>query len=198
MTMLCCNDCQVSFLEDDLLVKFPEIPNLMERITPGEPVPHGECPKCGALAHVAEPDPNRMAYLAVRKGKFQVTLDGVDGKTFAQRDPDIVSDDPEKVREFVQAQMIGNLMCSSSVDFPEESGMLRETVDILFKREIMPGDYHEPQEKCPKCGAEDIKTIEDKEDPHYYDDDETLLRECRGCSLRWHEHNYRDEEDADG
>ncbi len=191
MKILHCGDCNVTFREDELVVKFPDIPNLLERLAPGESVPYGECPQCGALAHEAQADPDRMAYLAVCDGKFQVTLDGVDGKTFSQRKPDIVSDDPKKVREFLQAQMIGNLMCSSSVDFPEDDGMLREKVDILFNREVMPGDYHEPQAKCPKCGGADVKGIEDT----HYDDSESVLRECQGCSLRWHEHNYDDEED---
>ena len=31
---------------------FPRIPDLMDRIVPGEEVPSGECPICGALVYV--------------------------------------------------------------------------------------------------------------------------------------------------
>ena len=30
---------------------YPDIPHLYERVSPGEPMPAGECPKCRALAH---------------------------------------------------------------------------------------------------------------------------------------------------
>jgi DNA-directed RNA polymerase subunit RPC12/RpoP len=33
---------------------FPDIPDLLERIAPGEPVPEGECPHCGFLVHAWE------------------------------------------------------------------------------------------------------------------------------------------------
>ena len=42
--------------ENELKCVFPDIPDLLERISPGEPVPLGECPECGALVH-AEDDP---------------------------------------------------------------------------------------------------------------------------------------------
>jgi DNA-directed RNA polymerase subunit M/transcription elongation factor TFIIS len=40
--------------EDELKCVFPDIPDLLQRISPGEPVPLGECPNCGALVHAAE------------------------------------------------------------------------------------------------------------------------------------------------
>ena len=40
-----------------LKVEFPDIPDLLERIAPGEPVPAGECPDCGALVHADEATP---------------------------------------------------------------------------------------------------------------------------------------------
>lgn len=49
-----CQNCEMGFEEEDiekLPVKFPDIPHLFERIAPGEPVPYGECPECGALVH---------------------------------------------------------------------------------------------------------------------------------------------------
>lgn len=57
-----CNDCTWSGLELDLLVTLDEVPNLFERISPGETVPAGECPSCGALAAVAELRPEAHAY----------------------------------------------------------------------------------------------------------------------------------------
>lgn len=46
-----CDNCGEVCAEADLRSVFPDIPDLMVRIAPGEPVPVGECPKCGALVH---------------------------------------------------------------------------------------------------------------------------------------------------
>ena len=46
-----CGNCGRVWDEADLAQIFPDIPNLTERIAPGEPVPFGECPECGALVH---------------------------------------------------------------------------------------------------------------------------------------------------
>ena len=46
-----CGNCGKVSDEKELRHVFPDIPDLTERIAPGEPVPFGECPKCGALAH---------------------------------------------------------------------------------------------------------------------------------------------------
>ena len=52
-----CGNCEkIMHGEDELQHVFPNIPDLLERISPGEPVPIGECPDCGALVH-AEQDP---------------------------------------------------------------------------------------------------------------------------------------------
>jgi len=46
-----CDNCGRISDERDLARVFPDIPDMMERIAPGEPVPFGECPDCGALVH---------------------------------------------------------------------------------------------------------------------------------------------------
>lgn len=52
-----CGNCQkVMQSEAELAHVFPDIPDLLERISPGEPVPIGECPDCGALVHAEEED----------------------------------------------------------------------------------------------------------------------------------------------
>jgi len=52
-----CGNCQKTMhSEDELAHVFPDIPDLLQRISPGEPVPIGECPDCGALVHVEEED----------------------------------------------------------------------------------------------------------------------------------------------
>jgi hypothetical protein len=50
MTVECGNCGKVSD-ESELTHPFPDIPDLTQRIEPGEPVPFGECPECGALVH---------------------------------------------------------------------------------------------------------------------------------------------------
>jgi len=47
-----CGNCGKVWDEEELTRVFPDIPDLTERIAPGEPVPAGECPECGALVHV--------------------------------------------------------------------------------------------------------------------------------------------------
>ena len=44
-------DCGRISDEAEIVRVFPDIPDLTERIAPGEPVPFGECPDCGALVH---------------------------------------------------------------------------------------------------------------------------------------------------
>jgi hypothetical protein len=46
-----CGNCGKVWDEEDMKRVFPDIPDLAERIAPGEPVPAGECPECGALVH---------------------------------------------------------------------------------------------------------------------------------------------------
>jgi len=56
MKIICGNCRKILRRETELKRVFPDIPDLLERISPGEPVPIGECPDCGALVHaVAEP-----------------------------------------------------------------------------------------------------------------------------------------------
>jgi hypothetical protein len=45
-----CPDCMERIPDEELTVRFPD---LAERVSPGEPVPSGECPRCGALVHEA-------------------------------------------------------------------------------------------------------------------------------------------------
>ncbi len=126
-----CSDCGKIIKDDKLKVRFPNIPNLVERIHPGEPVPFGECPKCGALAHQASAIPGKAAYVSIVDGKFEVTVDGRT-RSFSKRKPSLLSDDVEEVRQFLVFSRAETVMCSSSVDFPEEYGMSVEKARELF------------------------------------------------------------------
>jgi hypothetical protein len=44
-----CPDCERIWGRKELLNPWPDIPDLAERVQPGEPCPAGECPECGAL-----------------------------------------------------------------------------------------------------------------------------------------------------
>lgn len=49
---LICENCRKKYEgKHELTAVFPDIPDLLERIEPGETVPAGECPDCGALVH---------------------------------------------------------------------------------------------------------------------------------------------------
>ena len=57
MKIICGNCQKIMRGEDELKTVFPDIPDLLQRISPGEPVPIGECPDCGALVHAEEEKP---------------------------------------------------------------------------------------------------------------------------------------------
>jgi hypothetical protein len=46
-----CQNCQRRFKEDELI---NPIPDLAQRVLPGEPMPSGECPACGAICQPVE------------------------------------------------------------------------------------------------------------------------------------------------
>ena len=54
MTLYECQNCGKAFPEAKLVTP---IPDLEQRVMPGEPMPAGECPECGALCHEQE-NPN--------------------------------------------------------------------------------------------------------------------------------------------
>jgi hypothetical protein len=47
-----CQDCGKRWLLDELKL---DIPDIQQRVAPGEPMPAGECPDCGALCHEVTP-----------------------------------------------------------------------------------------------------------------------------------------------
>jgi len=49
-----CQGCDWTGTEEDMEHVGANIPDLGQRVMPGEPMPAGECPECGALAHVIE------------------------------------------------------------------------------------------------------------------------------------------------
>jgi hypothetical protein len=45
-----CDGCNATWDVDDL----PAVTDLAQRVAPGEPMPAGECPACGAVCHIDE------------------------------------------------------------------------------------------------------------------------------------------------
>ena len=69
MKHLCtCGDCEQRWDPGDLV--WP-IPDVSDRVTPGEVMPAGECPDCGALVHLPP-------------GSGVVERVGVDGSLFSE------------------------------------------------------------------------------------------------------------------
>jgi hypothetical protein len=60
-----CQNCSMVVADEDL----KEIRHLSERVAPGEPMPSGECPYCGAVAHPTDKEVSRI--------KLRVTIDVV-------------------------------------------------------------------------------------------------------------------------
>lgn len=51
-----CPNCDWAGTSAEMKRVYPDIPDLAERMDPGEECPVGECPKCGALCHEDEPE----------------------------------------------------------------------------------------------------------------------------------------------
>lgn len=49
-----CGNCGWTGSEEQLGCVLADVPHLAERLDPGQTVPSGECPKCGALAYPVE------------------------------------------------------------------------------------------------------------------------------------------------
>ena len=86
-----CQNCETVFhKEDELTNRFPDIPDLAQRINPGEPVPIGECPnfresrresRCGAREYEQE----EVCKLRPQGTSRQrgIAEDGIKGKGFS-------------------------------------------------------------------------------------------------------------------
>lgn len=64
-----CQNCDFKTDDEFALVPIEEMDELTQRISPGEPVPAGECPKCGAVCHEEKPTPKLV--ITVSGGNIQ-------------------------------------------------------------------------------------------------------------------------------
>ena len=97
-----CSHCKVFFDENApkrLKHLWPDIPGLLDRCEPGEPIPLGECPICGALVY-----PTALAVSADPKNLcrgnpivYTVVLDTGDSRAYVQAVA-VSSDTPEDER----------------------------------------------------------------------------------------------------
>ena len=78
-----CDNCSKEWSTHDLEVKFPDIPDLLKRIEPGDAVPSGECPSCGALVYPLTYEEGRhshvrckVCHVLVRVAKMREHLAG--------------------------------------------------------------------------------------------------------------------------
>jgi len=72
--------------------------------------------------------PGGRGWLSIKDGKFYAEY-----PFGATPNPDtILSDDPEKIRQFFTYWDVDSVSCSSSIDFPDEYGMSEEKVRQLF------------------------------------------------------------------
>ena len=88
-----CPNCDWTGTDDD--IDLCDVPDLIERIEPGEEVPAGECPKCGSLAHL---DRVRAVYVYVAGGAVQ-GASGPEGVGFVLLDKDNYDAEDEEYRE---------------------------------------------------------------------------------------------------
>lgn len=51
-----CQNCDWAGPDEDLGRQLEDVPDLLSRVSPGEPMPTGECPRCGALCQPIEED----------------------------------------------------------------------------------------------------------------------------------------------
>jgi len=67
-----CDNCGHCQDEATLTVVFPDIPDLLQRLTPGGVVPAGACPKCGAFVYLLRRQPERRTVYYCRLCGAQV------------------------------------------------------------------------------------------------------------------------------
>jgi uncharacterized membrane-anchored protein len=68
-----CQDCNKLWREEDLVLPIKDI---FQRVLPGEPMPSGECPECGALCHV-----QTGKYSVLVKTIANVRIDNIEAKS---------------------------------------------------------------------------------------------------------------------
>lgn len=60
-----CQNCDWVGSDELLNRKLEDIPHLLERVSPGEPLPSGECPECGALCQPTGNSPTWVVRIPV-------------------------------------------------------------------------------------------------------------------------------------
>jgi predicted RNA-binding Zn-ribbon protein involved in translation (DUF1610 family) len=75
MKFICPNCGRILHSENELAHPFPDIPDLLERISPGETVPYGECPNCGALVHADAEFQCKVCEVSVEESQLRAHLE---------------------------------------------------------------------------------------------------------------------------
>ena len=58
-----CENCSLRFNSLDDIIRVWDMNDFFERVNPGETMPYGECPKCGAVVHaIPEGECNRIDF----------------------------------------------------------------------------------------------------------------------------------------
>jgi len=97
-----CQNCGARPLDGDLSVRWPNIPNLHERLDPGGTVPSGECPDCGALVYPVE----QPASKATTSGGIRWRCDNCGQVETTTDDPvELAASGPPMCPECVDRQM---------------------------------------------------------------------------------------------
>jgi hypothetical protein len=97
---------------------FPDIPDLLQRLDVGGPVPAGECTRCGALVY-RKPDPIRLL-VVIDGGLVQQVLADKPGVEAAVLDQDIEGADESDIVEVVghSDRLRGTLQAHETVVAP--------------------------------------------------------------------------------
>ena len=79
-----CQNCGKVWLDSQIKVVMADIEDFFSRVDPGEEIPSGECPECGALVHICKPADGLDARGRVVRNMALLMANRQDEKTFQE------------------------------------------------------------------------------------------------------------------
>jgi hypothetical protein len=185
MELYRCQNCEKEWLNSEL--KEIDVKHLAERVAPGEPMPQGECPACGALCHLSENTnclEGKRCPECLKADRFRVSV---------RTRVNLYDDGSEEMGDIDYDA--GDWVRCEACDWEGTFGELTPRVgggDAPVVPEVLPAPdpleakvqvYLAKGELCPWCGSDDLGGTEVViEGPNAFQD-----MSCGECGKAWHD-----------